>query len=309
MGRKVNPNILKTSNKINRHSLHWSKNKEECSTSLFQDVKLYEFINKFFKNYGILLHSYKIYKSDYFLKIKISYYTSLTSLNFVKKFKLKKIKKIPYHRMKYFSYKRFKTFRLDFISRVKIERFKKVWKYKKDLTIYNSFIKSFINGINMFTGNKLKLTLFFQNINKGLSNRFKNHEMILLKRIIFNLRFFKRGTFFRDCFNVILICLKKKNSAKLLCDFIIQILNNSKRYGYFFSFLKKCITALIKKKLFNFKGIRILINGRVKGRSRARPISTDIGNLCIQSFNSDLSYHYSTAFTDNGTLGVKVWIN
>ena len=190
MGRKVNPNILKTNTKINRHSFYLSKNKEECSTFLFQNLKLDEFINKFFKDYGIFVHSYGIYRSNSFLKIKISYYISMASLNLVKKFKLKKIKKIPYYRMRYFSYKRFRTVRLNFVKRVKHDEFKKAWKYKKDLMIHNSFIKSFINGLNMFTGNKLKLMLFFQNINKGPSTRFKNYEMKTLKRIIFNLRYF-----------------------------------------------------------------------------------------------------------------------
>ena len=144
MGRKVNPNILKTNTKINRHSFYLSKNKEECSTFLFQNLKLDEFINKFFKDYGIFVHSYGIYRSNSFLKIKISYYISMASLNLVKKFKLKKIKKIPYYRMRYFSYKRFRTVRLNFVKRVKHDEFKKAWKYKKDLMIHNSFIKSFI---------------------------------------------------------------------------------------------------------------------------------------------------------------------
>jgi ribosomal protein S3 len=56
------------------------------------------------------------------------------------------------------------------------------------------------------------------------------------------------------------------------------------------------------------KGIKIKIKGRINRRPRAKYRIITIGNIPFMTLKSDIDYSETTAYTSNGTLGVKVWI-
>jgi small subunit ribosomal protein S3 len=55
-------------------------------------------------------------------------------------------------------------------------------------------------------------------------------------------------------------------------------------------------------------GIKVQIAGRLNGADIARTEKFIDGSVSLQTFRSDIDYHYLQAKTKYGVLGVKVWI-
>jgi small subunit ribosomal protein S3 len=56
--------------------------------------------------------------------------------------------------------------------------------------------------------------------------------------------------------------------------------------------------------------MKIKISGRLNGRPRAKHRIISIGNgVPAITLNSNIDYAESTAYTLNGTLGIKVWVS
>jgi len=62
------------------------------------------------------------------------------------------------------------------------------------------------------------------------------------------------------------------------------------------------------QKLSKVQGIKILIAGRLNNAARSRNKIIKIGKISLLEINSKIDYSETTAFTSNGTFGVKVWI-
>ena len=65
---------------------------------------------------------------------------------------------------------------------------------------------------------------------------------------------------------------------------------------------------LIKSDVSRLTGIKIVIKGRFNRAPRAKTNIICFGKFSLQSFNSKIDYYQSTAYTVNGTFGVKVWL-
>ena len=74
------------------------------------------------------------------------------------------------------------------------------------------------------------------------------------------------------------------------------------------SILKNYFNVIISSKFSKIKGLKIKISGRLNGAPRANSKIIQIGSIPLQSFNSLIDYHNSTAYTPNGSFEVKVWI-
>ena len=138
------------------------------------------------------------------------------------------------------------------------------------------------------------------------SNQFKSLKQLLLK---FRKDF--RQNFFKETFNILLICINKKNSARLLSEYISYQLNKLtkiKQHRFFLIFLKRMLIALSKTNFYKINGIKIIIKGKFNGLPRARKHILLIGKVPLQSFDSKINYYQSTSYTSNGTFGVKTWI-
>jgi len=118
-----------------------------------------------------------------------------------------------------------------------------------------------------------------------------------------------RNQFFKETVNILVISVTKRNSAQLLAEFIAYQLSIMKRHSFFLIFIKRFLITLISEKKFsNIYGIKFAIRGRFNGVPRARKRIYNVGNVPIQTINSNLDYHQATAYTPNGTFGIKVWI-
>jgi len=101
---------------------------------------------------------------------------------------------------------------------------------------------------------------------------------------------------------------QKKNSAELLGNWITLQLSKLKIHNQFLAFLNVALVLLLNSYFSNIKGIKILIKGRLNNKPRKQTKIIQAGKISLQTFESVINQSQSTAYTKNGTLGIKVWI-
>jgi small subunit ribosomal protein S3 len=149
---------------------------------------------------------------------------------------------------------------------------------------------------------KSNLNLILQQTN--LVNSKKN-----LKQISLRLRKFERTNFSLEGKKLLLPFSSHQCSAKLLANFIAtQLRTIKKRQNFFISFLKESLNIVVDQKFSKIKGIKLIIKGRLNNASRSKHRVIKIGKIPLMTTDSKINYAESTAFTSNGTIGVKIWI-
>lgn len=91
-------------------------------------------------------------------------------------------------------------------------------------------------------------------------------------------------------------------SAKIMAEYIASQLEARMPYRK----VVKNVLAKVMEKGAN--GIKIQIGGRLGGADIARSEKFIDGRVSLQTFRSDIDYHYMQAMTKYGVLGIKVWI-
>ena len=95
---------------------------------------------------------------------------------------------------------------------------------------------------------------------------------------------------------------KPEMSARVMAEYIAQQLE--KRMPY-----RRVIKSVIEKVMAKgLKGIKVQIGGRLNGAEMARKETFKDGRIPLQTLRADVDYHYTTALTKYGILGIKVWI-
>ena len=207
-----------------------------------------------------------------------------------------------------------KTKRVQKIRNMKSLSFDKVEPY--EIVSLKGFQEILLGSLITYTNNKTNVSVTLQNL-----NRYKqlSHVQIKNLKIIFRqLRKFVRNSFFKEAINVLFINISKRKSAKLLAEFISDQfrLNQlrtdqmaiSRKDNYFLGFLKQTVMLFIKSETSCLTGMKIAIKGRFNRAPRARTSKIHFGKFSLQSFNSKIDYYQSTAYSINGTFGVKVWL-
>lgn len=173
-----------------------------------------------------------------------------------------------------------------------------------------------LESLRIYTKNKVNISVTLQNLScyKQLSHT----QMKNLKIIFKQLRKFVKKSFFKEAVNILFVTISKRKSAKLLADFLsyqfrlnqlrTDQMTISRKDNYFLGFLKQIIMLLVKSQVACLTGIKIAIKGRFNKAPRARTVKIHFGKFSLQTFESKIDYYKSTAFTVNGTFGVKVWI-
>ena len=178
------------------------------------------------------------------------------------------------------------------------------------------FQEIFLKSLESYTKNKIDIYVTLQNLNKykQLSHgRIKN-----LRKSFKQLRNFTKNSFFTEAMNILFVSISNRNTAKILAEFISDQLRInqlktdqvtiSRKDNHFLGFLKQAILCLVNSKISCLVGIKIVIKGRFNKAPRARSSSLYFGKFSLQSFDSKIDYYQSTAYTANGTFGVKVWL-
>jgi len=173
----------------------------------------------------------------------------------------------------------------------------------------------------------LKSLLINKNLNKILLLRIQNTSLILNKKLLsfFYLKLKKYiKILFSRVYNLFLDFLKicclfsqgKCNSfnfIKLLG--VIFKATSKKAHQRFLSFLKVVFKIIIEEVPLNFsfsknsiKGIKFLISGRLKDKTRASSFCIKEGLIPTQMLPSKIDYSKSHIYTLMGAFGFKIWV-
>jgi len=149
----------------------------------------------------------------------------------------------------------------------------------------------------------MNIFLTLKQLNKNIKEKFNTEKIKSIKKGLVNIKKYEKNEFFKEGINTLYICSKKPNSSELLATFIATQLRKLKRHNFFLKFLKSTLAIL------ESQNIKIKIKGRFNGAPRAKHKIINVGNgVPALTMNSSIDYSEKTAYTSNGTFGVKVWI-
>ena len=344
MGQKTDARIFRQGVvKKNWELKYIEKNGEESSLYLYKTLEIQKYLNRFFGVYRMKVHNCKVFYSDSSLQIFVSFYLTTKTIYVINKKLTKYSKKLSTLRKRVlFKKKNKKNLQVKSHSKKKKKKKpqfkslgpkrklkkKKVQKMKnrKNLSVdnFNPYWTVNLKGLQeilleslaTYTRNKINIFVTLQNL-----NRYKqlSHVQIENLKIIFKqLKKFVRNSFFKEAINILFINISKRKSAKLLAEFIsdqfrlnqlrTDQMTISRKDNYFLGFLKQTVMLLIKSETSCLTGVKIVIKGRFNRAPRAKTASIHFGKFSLQSFSSKINYCKSTAYTINGTFGVKVWL-
>lgn len=173
----------------------------------------------------------------------------------------------------------------------------------------NSFLNKFFDSLSLFTKNSVSISLTLNKLNSNIKQTITKKKVKILKKNLVKLRRYEQNEFFKEGINVLFLCSTRKNSAKLLSHFIALQFKKLKRHNFFLRFIKNTLLLFNTSTFSKLEGIKIKIKGRFNKAPRARHKILSIGNdVPSLTLKSQIDYAETTAFTPNGTFGVKVWI-
>lgn len=300
MGQKSHPSSLKSNFKNSLWSSKYiEKNSPGTSLLIIQDLNISNFLNRFFSLHGLILCNYNLHRTQQKIYIYITYFSTKISS------KLFKIRKQG-TRNKFTSHSKF-TRSNQVLKRKK--KFSQKFLNKDIIIKKNIFINKVISCLSFYLNNKYNVKVVLKNLNKGLSFRIRNRDFFLLRKSILKLRFYMQFDFFNESMNILTYSVKRKNSAKLLSEFLALRFSILKKHNFFLTFIRRSLLNLINSQYSNIKGIKIKIKGRFNGSPRSKTRMFKINNLPSQTFKTVLDYYQSVSYNSNGTFGIKVWIS
>lgn len=276
------------------------KSSYELHTNIFRSLEIEQYLRKTLKNYKFNLQKHKLNFTNSTLNIFLSIYEikpnqdiisndekKLTQINKkIKNYcKKKPIKKVEYMKV----LKLYKSY----ILKLKKNDIKKTIRL-------NSLSKKITENLKLFTNSKYNVVLTLQEIN--IVNSSKN-----AKNTLINFSRFEKTPFFLEGVSLLLPIITQKTPARLLSEFIASQLR-TKRHNFFLNFLKESLTFITNLKFSKIQGIKIIVKGRLNNAARSRHHLITIGKIPLITIKSKIDYFESTAFTSNGTLGIKTWV-
>lgn len=349
MGQKTNPTALRLGKIREWEVRHFEKKPTESFYYSLKEIEIQKFAEKFFNNYGLQIQKCKVFLNERTLQIFISYYaveksyqliSELTSnqkiklftknkitTNFIKKKSntknfyqfwayLQKLKKVKTKRR----FSRFLRFNTKLKNNYKIIRNTNLEFYKKThsdffntSTSYNNkFINKFTETLNKYLNlNKyFTVSLTCKQINKSLLSNLNKKNNKFIKRVVSQLRRYQNNSYYTDGLNLLFQCIKNKQSHKLIAEYIARELGKLKRHSLFFRFVTAALTLFYRQDFSEMYGIKIQIKGRINGNPRSKKKLISVGrSIQNQSLLNNVNYYESTAFTKNGSFGVKTWVS
>lgn len=91
-------------------------------------------------------------------------------------------------------------------------------------------------------------------------------------------------------------------SAKIMAEFAAVQLESRMPYR---KVAKSVLQKVMEKGAL---GVKVQVGGRLGGVDLSRSEKFTDGRIPLQTLRSDIDYHYTTALTKYGILGIKVWI-
>lgn len=308
-------------------SKYFEKNSKESHTFIAKNLEINQYLEKILKDQNINLYNQQINLAESHLNVFLPIHETEQTIIHLKKNKSSRNKKLnelgkklitlKNQIKKYFIKKKWKKTRTNKTEILKLYKIS-LWKFYmlnktkvKDIKKLNNLSnEQVLENLSLFANYKSNIQLKLKQINsveqiKNLLN--KSYKVSSTKRILLKLRKFERNQFFKE--GKYILVSTRYNSANLLANFISKQFQIIKRHNFFLSFLKESLSVVVNfQKHSKIKGIKVVLKGRLNNAARSNHKVITLGKigLITNKFNTD--YAESTAFTSNGTIGIKVWI-
>lgn len=280
MGQKTNPNILRLGVSKQWNIKNIEKKPQEMGIYSFRSIEIKQFVEKFFRDNGLILSKCKVHYSDSGLLHILLFYYASSDFSFFANLSNKTYFKLGFNE----SIKTRTSFTHEDFFKAKI-------------------LSELLISLHAFTLNKINIVLTINQINKELCDLKK---IKLFKDNLIELRRFEDNKFYQRGLQTIFLSAQETNSADLIAKFIANELSKTKKHNFFLRFLKK---ALFLAKGNLPQAIKIKITGRFNRARRSRHkfiyIGGDVPTLTIKN---NINYSDQTTYTQNGTFGIKVWV-
>lgn len=205
----------------------------------------------------------------------------------------------------------------------KIAVYKRKMKLKKKFLITSVKDKSFSTVLKQCI-NKLGYNVFnikIKNLNLLIDKQklpFLFKELKIFSFTIFSRRF----NLFLDFLKITILFYDNHIDLSNYIKIWARIFQHlSKRiHSKFFLFVKTVIKSLIKmnilfdmgcnsicKTRYTLCGVKFLLSGRIRGKSRASSNLIQIGNIPIQTISKPINFATSHVYTLYGVFGIKIW--
>lgn len=166
------------------------------------------------------------------------------------------------------------------------------------------------DSLQHFTSSNIALWLHLKALNLNKSKKTRKSIKNILKKNLIKLRKYKEEKFYEEGIEILLICSTIRKPSALLTQFLALQLKTLKKHNFFFKFIKDTLKLFNTNALSRIKRIKIKIKGRLNARPKAKSRVLKIGkDVSVVRIRSKIDYSDKTAFTSNGTLGIKVWVH
>jgi len=178
-------------------------------------------------------------------------------------------------------------------------------------TLSNFFIKQF----NFIQSNLTVLNI--RVLNKDLDKKaiiFFYHKTKKFLNSLFSRRF----NLFIDFIKISSLYSVSKINSKSYLQILGQIFRTlpKRQHSKFLFFLKFFFQTIIYtfpkivkiKKNLLIKGIKFIINGKLKGKTRASSVCLQIGSVPTQSIKKNIEFSRTHVYTVYGAFGFKIWV-
>lgn len=192
------------------------------------------------------------------------------------------------------------------------KKISKKWKFLN----YNDGISTFLNKeFSSLKSNfiSLKLKIINKKVNKRLV-RFFYHKLIRFSGILFSRRF----NFFIDFLKATSLFSEDYLSIKSYISFFGQMFKvlQKRTHSRFLLFLKVTFDLIllnrkVKKlsKKSNVLGLKYVLNGKLKGKTRASSMYGQFGCVSPSTFVQNISYTKLHIYTLYGVFGLRAWVH
>lgn len=185
---------------------------------------------------------------------------------------------------------------------------------KKAIKIYSDFNKLFKDFFNPQTEVLLGVNIINKEENLALKSAL-NTKLKKFKGALFS----RRLNLYYDCIKLCSLFATRKITAEVFCNILGTIFRflQKKSHGKFLAFVQIIIDTLIKPSKFSdseqiptaISGIKMRMNGKLKGKLRASSFSWSAGKISQQTITADADYSLTHIKTVYGCFGLKVWVN
>lgn len=166
---------------------------------------------------------------------------------------------------------------------------------------------------------KISINKLFKNKNVTLKTKIlnklidKNYAIFLLNNVkkFNNSLFSKRYTQFFDLIKIATLTSMHKENVQLFSKILASIFRSlpKKKHNLFISFLKHLLNLLIVKNEKNLKGMKIVLNGKLQGKTRAKTVKIQTGPVSINSIKEKPVSSKVHIYTLYGAYGLQILAN